>query len=164
MNRSKYVFLFVICLVLNSLKAQDQPVGNASYEWGEIDISVNGYNILTPYTESEFRSKVGADFTKFRDTNDTILLEFDYNIYYYVYGESSIIVDDEWGISDIQVHDQNLSINGIRLGDSIEKAKSAFPKHEVRSDDIILDLDWAVLRFEYDASGVITYIAFLVRT
>ena len=142
MNRSKYVFLFVICLVLNSLNAQDLPVEDSYYEWGEIDIFVNGYNILTPYTESEFRSKVGADFTKFRDTNDTILLEFDYNIYYYVYGESSIIVDDEWGISDIQIHDQNLSINGIRLGDPIEKAKSAFPKHEVRSNDIIIDLDW----------------------
>ncbi len=159
------LILSVLSMGLNILISQDLPVEDSYYKWGEIDIAVNGYNVLTPYTEREFRSKVGVDFTKFRDTNDTILLEFDYNIYYYVYGESSIIVNDEWGISDIQIHDQNLSINGVRLGDSIEKAKSAFPKHEANSSYLrVYYGGGAVLRFEHDSSGAITYIAFLVRT
>ncbi len=160
------LLLLVLNSSLNYLNSQNlQIVDDRGYGFDDIDIMLNNYNILTPYNQSAFRSKVGGNFTKFTDTTADLLLEFGYNEYAYEYGQSSVIINDKWGVSDIQIEDGNLAINGIMIGDSIEKAKSVFSRYRVKSNAIIIEYGGrGFLRFEYNSSGKITYIAYLVRT
>ena len=139
-------------------------VSDIAYEWGELDIEVNGYSVNRPYDKREFEDTVGNNFTEFVDTNDTILLEFQHNIYEYYYGNSSIIIDDEYGISDIQIKDASLAINGIKVGDSIEKVKRTFSKYQVYADCLRIWHSDYPLSYYFDENGIITRIFYFVPT
>ena len=129
-----------------------------------MDIKVNGYSVNRPYDKQVFEETVGRKYTEFVDTNDTIYLEFQYNIYEYYYGKSSIIIDDEYGISDIQIKDTSLAVNGIRVGDPIEKVKRKFSKHQVSRDCLTIWHSDISLSFYFDGHGIISKIFYFVPT
>ena len=139
-------------------------VPEIAYEWGELDVKVNGYSVNRPYEKKVFEDTVGRNYTEFVNTNDTIRLEFQYNIYEYYYGKSGIIIDDKYGISDIQIKDTSLAINGIRVGDPVAKVKSIFTRYQVYENCLRVWHSDNPLSFYFDQDGFITKIFYFVPT
>ena len=158
-------YLHVIIALFVAVPASCQVSGEKGfYAQDEIVIELNGYNVATPFDREMFLSQVGDHYTEFINTDSNFLLEFGYNIYEYRYKDSSVIINDEWGISDIQIRDSTLSINGIRVGDSIEKIRKTFARYHIRDNRITIFYAGSSLSFYHNSEGIITTITFFVPT
>ncbi|MGB5317375.1 MAG: hypothetical protein WBN56_15355 [Robiginitalea sp.] len=161
----KYNLLLILVLFsFSQMSCQLVIQQGGSYDMNEIDILLNNYNVNTPYQRDIFLSKVGNNPTEYKSSNSEILKEYDYNIYMYLYGASRVIVNDEWGVSDVQINDNRLSINGITVGDSIDKAKNAFAKKTNENGRLVIWYAGSELSFYYNSSNKITRITFIVPT
>ncbi len=116
------LLLTLLSSTITTCQGQNQTV---FYELDEIEIFVGEWELLAPYNHTEFLQKVGSAHTKFTDKH--AYPEFQWEEYEYEFN-ASLIMFSQNEIADIFIRDASLSINGIKIGDSIDKVKQEFSK------------------------------------
>lgn len=148
----KKIIIIAIVLIYNcSAKSQNITLKS------EKNILVNSLNILENYNPSTILMKVGNP-TKIVDGGQEQIEEFGYQTYEYYYEKSYIMYRDNY-ISDIFILDTNLSINGIKIGNSINLVKNEFPKFNQMPDCLKIYYEDFTLVFHYK-NDIITEITY----
>jgi len=145
----KYNTLIIIFLSLLITNVNGQELN--MYNLDEINIKVNEFNILDEINEEDIEFEIGTPNSINKEGLETIN-EFGYDIIRYCYG-SSIIVARGYFIGDIFIKDTRLSINGIKVGDYIDKVKSKFLKYNLQNYEIVIYHGDNSLTFYFDSKN-----------
>jgi hypothetical protein len=137
----KNIILFiVIALSIQLLSSQNADYTNCSYEYVDLNISINGWNASRlDYTDANYRNTaVGLPSRiNFTDAESQVTAEFGYPWFTYQFGENTIsfagvIFDVSLGytgqnqLNSLVLKDSTFNINGIRVGDSVSTINSQF--------------------------------------
>ncbi len=149
MRNSAIIILFLFC----NLSVKCQNITSKS----EKNIFVNNLNILDKFNHSSILNKVGQP-VKVNDGGQDQIEEFGYQTYDYYYGESYISFRGDY-ISDIFIFDDNLSINKIKIGSSLDLVKKEFPKYNIIDGALKIYYDDFTLTFSYK-NNIVTEITY----
>jgi len=129
------------------------------YNYQELAIFLQGWEIHTPYEKEAFLEKIEKPYTDFQDTTPELYAEFGYDIYVYFFHTSFLEIRDGV-ISDMVLNDDTLAVDGIRVGDPIEKVEAHYKKYNYGDQRItIWDGDFP-LTYSYNLDRKITMISY----
>ena len=159
MNRILTAFL-VFLIGYNVSHSQKASATRDSYDWKEIELKLNEFNMYDDYEESVFREKVGTHYTSYQPGTPSEALEFG-KVFRYRYNECSVsIIYDS--VYHLNFEDSTLAINNLRVGDHLDDVKRIFPigkiveENEEKSYDV--QIDEGVLAFYLNNDNVVTRI------
>lgn len=152
----KVILATAIFLFHCSLKSQSISITSLE----EKTVLVNDFNILDRFNNSSIINKIGNP-SEIIDGGSEQMEEFGYQTYEYHYGESYIIFRNNL-ISDVFIFDNNLDINGIKLGDSITIVKSEFPKYNIIGDYLKIYYGNFTISFSFDENDNVSEITYYV--
>ena len=107
-----------------SIYSQSLTSAQDSYDWKEIELKLNEYNIYDDYEESVFREKVGTHFTSYQTGTPSEVLEYG-QVFRYAYQECYIDIIYN-SVYHLDFQDSTLAINNLRVGNSLLEIKAIF--------------------------------------
>ena len=157
----RYITLILLSvLVSQSIYSQSLTSAQDSYDWKEIELKLNEYNIYDDYEESVFREKVGTHYTSYKTGTPSEALEFG-QVFRYWYNECSVHII-YGSVYHINLNDSTLAINNLRVGDSLTEIKAIFSfgkiveENEEKSYDV--QIGESVLAFYLNNDNIVTRI------
>ncbi|NNK11361.1 MAG: hypothetical protein HKP08_08450, partial [Flavobacteriaceae bacterium] len=150
-------FCLLMCTPL--LRGQKE---NQFYKYKELEIFLDGWEIHRQYNHDSFLKAIHTPYTQFEDTTSAIYEEFGYDIYYYIF-DNGFVEFRDGTITGMVLHNNSLAVDGIRVGDSIDKVASHYSKCNYSDQMItIWDGDFPLV-FSYNSDQKITMISYSVR-
>jgi hypothetical protein len=154
----KLLLNLLLTVCITQIANSQQSVNSKYYDINEKIILVNNFNIFSPYNISDINTKIGIP-NKIEDGGPDVINEFGYNTYNLKYGISSILFSDNL-ISFMDIRDNNLCINKIKIGDTINMVKNEFLKYNQDLTRIYIVIGDNVLSFYFNSLNNITRITY----
>lgn len=124
-----YCALLLILFTTTITHAQSAEKQRDYYQWKEIKIRLNGYDFYesydTGYNEKSFRQGIGIKHTNYSTGTANELAEWGPTVFHYEFKRCKVhFISNQ--LDSFDFYDSTISVNGIRVGDSISKAIETF--------------------------------------
>lgn len=117
------------------------------YSPEDIDVKVNGFNILSIYDYDTVVSKLGEP-SKFLKSDKEQAKKKGFMTYEFQYGKSYIVFGGS-NVSEVEIVNNSLSLNGVTIGDKASKVKKAFKYAESKLNRYVVYYGYYNISFEY---------------